>query len=140
MHRQVGLWIDHRKAVVVTLTDGDEELGLVASNVERQARRSPLSRHDGSFEPQQVPADDSRQRASTGHLKLYYDEIIAGLRGSEAVLIFGPGEAKDELANRLKRTDRGGCVVSVETADRMTDHQIAAKVRKHFAGTHPLPA
>jgi hypothetical protein len=131
---KVGLWIDHRKAIVVAVTDTGEERGLVISAIEKQARRSPAARHTGPYEPQQVPADDSRQRARTGHLNIYYDAVIASIRDAESILIFGPGEAKGELKKRLERIDLGGRIVRVETVDKMTDRQIAAKVRLHFAG------
>ncbi len=133
MKAKVGLWIDHRKAIVVAVSDKGEETGLVISAIEKQARRSPGSRHSGSYEPQQVPADDSRQRAFTGHLNIYYDAVIASIRDAEAILLFGPGEAKGELKKRLKRIDLGGRIVSFETVDKMTNRQIAAKVRRHFA-------
>ncbi len=140
MVRKVGLWIDHRKALVVSVSGNDEEIGLVISQVEKQARRSPGSRHEGSFEPQQVPADDSRQRSGTGHLNIYYDAIIASIREAESILIFGPGEAKDELKRRLEWIGLSGRIVGVETVDRMTDRQIAAKVRKYYADKRPAPA
>jgi hypothetical protein len=133
MKTKVGLWIDHRKAIVVAVTDKGEEVGLVVSAIEKQARRSPSSRHTGPYEPQQVPADDSRQRAITGHLQIYYDAIIASIRNAESILIFGPGEAKGELKKRLERIDLGGRIVGVETVDKMTDRQIATKVRRYFA-------
>ncbi len=133
MRTKVGLWIDHRKAIVVALTDKGEEMGLVISAIERQARRSIASRHTGPYESQQVPADDSRQRAFTGHLEIYYDAVIASIRDAESILILGPGEAKGELKKRLERISLGGRIVGVETVDKMTDRQIAAKVRKHFA-------
>jgi hypothetical protein len=41
--------------------------------------------------------------------------------------------AKDELKERLEGNNLGGRVVGIETVDNMTDHQIAAKVRQHFA-------
>jgi hypothetical protein len=133
MKAKVGLWIDHRKAIIVAVTGKEEEMGLVISAIEKQARRSPSSRHTGTFEPQHVPADDSRQRSFTGHLNIYYDAVIASIRDAESILIFGPGEAKGELKKRLERIDLGGRIESVETVDKMTDHQIAAKVRKYFA-------
>jgi len=133
MGSNVGLWIDHRKAIVMTITDKGEEIGLIISRVEKQPRRSEDSRHTGGFEPQQVPADDSRQKAVTGHLNIYYDAIIASIRGAESILIFGPGEAKSELRKRLMGTELGGYVAAVEAVDKMTDRQIAAKVRKHFS-------
>lgn len=133
MGMKVGLWVDHRKALVMSITDKDEEMGLIISSVEKRPSRSPDSRHTGSYESQQVPADDSRQKALTGHLNIYYDAIIASIREAEAILLFGPGEAKDELKKRLMGIGLGERIVAVETADTMTDRQIAAKVRAHFA-------
>lgn len=133
MKAKVGLWIDHRKAIVVAVTDKGEEIGLIISAIEKQARRSPRSRHTGPYEPQQVPADNSRQRALTGHLNIYYAAVIASIRDAESILIFGPGEAKGELKKRLEKNGLGGRIERVETVDKMTDRQIAAKVRRHFA-------
>jgi hypothetical protein len=135
MTNHMGVWIDHRKATVVALTNEGEEIGLVISNVEKQLRRSSDSPLKGSYEPQQVPADDSRQRAFTGHLNIYYDTVIASIRDAESILIFGPGEAKDELKERLGRHNLGGRIAAIETADKMTDRQIAARVRTYF-GVH----
>ena len=134
MGTKVGIWIDHRKAIVVAVTDHGEEASLVISAVERQPRRSRGARVSGPYEPQQVPADDSRQRAFTGHLNIYYDAVIASLRDAESILLFGPGEAKGELKKRLEGISLGGRITGLETVDKMTDRQIASKVRRHFAG------
>jgi hypothetical protein len=133
MRTKVGLWIDHRKAIVVTVTDKGEEIGLIISAVEKQLRRSGDSALKGHYEPQQVAADDSRQRTFTRQLNIYYDAVIACIGDAESILIFGPGEAKGELKKRLKRNNLGGRIAVVETVDKMTDRQIAAKVRQHFA-------
>lgn len=87
----------------------------------------------GSYESSQVPADDSRQRAFTGEFNTYYDEVIACIRDAESILIFDPGEAKDELKKRLEGHPLGARIVGIETVDKMTDNQIAAKIRQHFA-------
>jgi hypothetical protein len=87
----------------------------------------------GRYEARKVPADDSRQRTFTGHLNIYYEAVFACLRDAESILIFGPGEAKGELKKRLEKSKLGGSIVGVETADKMTDRQIAAKVRQYFA-------
>lgn len=132
MRTRVGLWIDHRQAIVVCLTDEGEETALIVSRVEKQLRR----RGDGSLAPadtdRRPPADDSRQRALTGHLNGYYDAVIASIRSAAAILVFGPGEAKGQLATRLEDAGLSALVVGVEPADRMTRPQIAAKVRRFF--------
>ena len=132
MKTAVGLWIDYRKAIVVAVTDKGEEITLIISKVEKQLRRSGDSPLKGSYESSQVPASNRRQRALTGYLNVYYDAVIASIRNAESILIFGPGDAKGELKKRLKRNNLGGRIVCIETVDRMTDRQIAAKVRKYF--------
>ena len=133
MKTKVGLWIDHRKAIIVTVSDKGEEVGLIVSKVEKQLQRSGDSPLKGRYESLKVPADDSRQRMLTGHINIYYEAVIAGLRDAESILIFGPGEAKDELKKRLEKSKLGGRIIDVETVDKMTDRQIAKKVRQYFA-------
>ncbi len=132
MRTKVGLWIDHRKAMVVAVTDKGEETGLIISKAERQLSRSGDSPLKGAHNPKQVPADDSRQRRLTGHLNIYYDAVIACIRNAKSILIFGPGEAKGELKKRLKKNNLDERIVGIEAVERMTEQQIAAKVRQHF--------
>ena len=132
MGTKVGLWIDHRKAMVVSITDKGEEMRLVISKVEKQPGRFAGVRSTIPYESQQVRADDSRERKFTGHLNIYYDAVIACIRDAESILIFGPGEAKGELQKRIKKTDPGARIVGIETVDKMTDRQIESKVRQYF--------
>jgi len=132
MKIRVGLWIDHKKAIIVTVTDKGDEIRLIISKVEKQLRRSGGSPLKGSYESQLVPESGSRQRTFTGHLNIYYDAVIACIRNAESILIFGPGEAKGELKARLERDNLGGRIAGIETVDKMTDRQISAKVRQYF--------
>ena len=132
MKKTKGLWIDHRKAVIVTITDKGEEVREVASNVEKQLGRSEGVRSTTTYSAQLVPADDSQQREFTGHLVKYYDEVISHLRDAELILIFGPGEAKGELVKRIESSKLSGRIAGIETVDKMTDRQIAAKVRAYL--------
>ena len=123
MKKETGLWIDHRKAVIVFVSDEGEEIQEITSNLEGHVRFSGGTSEDGSPE-------DVRDRQFGNQLSSYYDEVIAVIRDSDSIQIFGPGEAKGELKNRLENKDLAGRILSVETADKMTDRQIAAKVRE----------
>ena len=131
MRTTKGLWIDHRKAVIVTVTDKGEEVKEILSHVEKQPGRLEGVRSTTYYPAQLVPADDSQQRDLTGHLETYNDEVISHLREAEGILIFGPGEAKGELLKRIERDKLSGRIAGVETADKMTVPQIATKVRKY---------
>jgi hypothetical protein len=129
---KAGIWIDHRKAVIVRVGPTEENTTLIASNVEKLPERAGDSPLKGPYESRQVPPDDRRQMALTGELNAYYDSVIAAVRNVESLLIFGPGEAKGEFKKRLDKNQLGGRVAAVETEDKMTDRQIEAKVREYF--------
>ena len=133
MPTTAGLWIDHRKAMIVTDSAGDEAVQIIESGAEKQLRRGGDSPLKGRHEAQLVPADDKQQNALTEHLNIYYDAVIASIRGANSILIFGPGEAKGELQRRLAHYKLGERICCVETVDNMTDSQIVAKIRTHFS-------
>jgi stalled ribosome rescue protein Dom34 len=134
METKAGLWIDHRQAVVVLITDTGEEIKQIMSNAEKQLRRTGSTPLQGNFDPQHVPSDDSRLRTFTAELNSFYNEVIDSVRDAESILIFGPGEAKDELKKCLEGNNLGDRITAIETVDNMTTPQIAAKVRQYFAG------
>jgi len=124
MKKEVGLWIDHRKTVIVTVSGETEDTMQIASDVGRHVRYSGAA--------QAVSGEDQRDRRFSDHLSKYYEEVISRIRDAESILIFGPGEAKGEFVKRLQSEGLGGRIVGIETVDKMTDRQIAARVRQHF--------
>ena len=145
MKTVAGLWIDHRKAIIVTLSDQGEKTQQIVSNVEKQRGRFKGKRSTNSFESQLFQADDKQQRGFTKHLNDFYGKVLSGLREAESVLIFGPGEAKGELKKLIEQKNPRGRVAVIESADKMTDRQIAARVHDYFAsknmkGRTPKPA
>jgi len=125
MKKEIGLWIDHRKAVVTTINNEGEEVQEITSHMEKHVRFASGNSEDGSSE-------DVRDRQYENHLNAYYDTVIDKIRDGDSIQIFGPGEAKGELKKRLESKELGNHIVSVETVDKMTDRQIAAKARQHF--------
>lgn len=113
---KTGIWIDHEKAVVVSLTDGEDINKTIHSNVRKHGNN----------------ADDTNLNVFNEHLKGFYEEVISHLREAEAVYIIGPGEAKGELKKRMEKDNLDKLITEVETADRMTDPQVAEKIKAHF--------
>jgi len=122
MQRDIALWIDHRQAVIAAVTGDTEDLTRILSGMEKHVR----------FSAGEGGAEDSRDKRFEGHLHQYYDKVIASLRDARSILILGPGEAKHEVEKRLRDAGLGKAIVGVETADKMTDPQIAATARQRF--------
>ena len=121
MKKKIGLWIDHRKAIIVTILGEVEEIKKIKSNMEKDVR----------FTAEDRRGEDVRDHQFENHLNSFYDEVIASIGDSDSIQIFGPGEAKGELEKRIVHQGIKSNV-TVEAADKMSDSQISAKVREHF--------
>jgi hypothetical protein len=132
MSMRAGVWIDHRKAVIVVASEHDLVTAQILSNVEKQLRPHGGARSKTQYGPQQAPADDMRETVFMRHLDVYFDRVVSHLRGAQGIWIIGPGEAKHELKKRLERGGLGAQVMGVETADKMTEGQLVAKFRERF--------
>ena len=124
MKRKVGLWIDHKKAVIFSLADEGAEIKRISSELKKNVRFSGGA--------QKESAEEHGDKRLTGNLNNYYDEVLSYIRDAESILIFGPGEAKGELKKRLENMELHGHIVGIETVDKMTDNQIVTKVRQRF--------
>ena len=125
MKKDIGLWIDHSKAVVVIVSDEGEDVTEITSHMEKHVRFSSGHSEEGSSE-------DVRDRQFDNRLTSFYDAVIAVIHDGDSAQIFGPGEAKGELKKRLESAGFKGDILAIETVDKMTDRQIAAKVREQL--------
>jgi hypothetical protein len=124
MNGKVGIWIDHERAIMVFASEGRVRTKTFESRVDAHPRYSGEQDGGGEKKYEERHGQD---------LDRYYDGVISQLGQPEAFLIFGPGEAKLELKERLSRTKAfSERTVDVETTDKLTDPQIVAKVKEHF--------
>jgi hypothetical protein len=131
MAKRMGLWIDHSKAVIVSI-DCRAQILDVPSGLSRRSTFRGGQRSRGPFSAQYQPGDDQLDRQFTEHLNKFYGNVIAFIRLADSVFIFGPGEAKLELQKRLAHEKLSAKITAIETTDKMTDRQIFAKVRNYF--------
>ena len=131
MTNRVGLWIDRKQAVIVALDDTRASVTKLQSGAQHPGYRGAPRTKTG-YGAQYGKGDDQVDQQYLQHLDKYYKQVVAHLRAATSVLIFGPGEAKSDLRKHLKRVKAHGRLVIMEPADKMTDRQILAKVRKHF--------
>src|SRR3989304_5851472 len=95
-----------RNGTTHSLVGEMDKMEVIRSHVERHDRPSGGSRGSRSktrYGPQDVLAQDKGERRFAGHLSGYYDTVVSCIRGADAILIFGPGEAMRELKKRLVR-------------------------------------
>ena len=134
MNNKIGIWVDHRKAVIVNLSNGEPKVQIITSNIEKRVRASGGSRtRKTPWGPQDIVAEDQVFRKYMHHLDSYYDKLIKIIKDADGIFIFGPGKAKMELVRRMNRSDELiKKIVNTETTDKLTERQIIAKVKKFF--------
>ena len=132
MAKNIGLWIDHKKAVIVILNKHREEIQQIESGIGKHVRYRGATRPKTPYSAQYQQGDNQIDKKFLEHLNKYYEKVIAKTRGAESLLVFGPGEAKFELEKRLAHEKVNARIAGIETADKMTDRQIVAKVRRYF--------
>jgi len=133
--KNIGLWIDHKKTVLVVQDEHGENIQQIESGVGRHIHYRGASHSKSPFSAQYQQGDDQLDNKFTEQLNKFYEKVIAQIRQADAVLIFGPGEAKRELEKRIAHAKVKVPVMKIETADKMTERQIAAKVRNYFQQT-----
>ena len=119
-----GVWIDHKKAVIVS---------IAAGNVTTRTLESEVGSHPHFAGSQEGGGEKKYEERHNQHLNQFYDEVISQIGQPDFLLLFGPGEAKLQLKERLGHSPVSSeRVVAVESADKLTDPQIVAKVKEHY--------
>ena len=133
MARKAGVWIDHKQATIVVLSDTGQKVKKIAFDIGQPVHKTGGERSKNTYTRNDFVAEDKLERKVDSDRKDYYGAVLAALRGVSAVLILGPGEAKGELGKMIQAKKVRGLAVSLERVGKLTDRQLAAKVSQHFA-------
>lgn len=119
MTNHVVIWIDHKEAHVIHFTPDASESELIKTH----------STHPHLHVKSGIPGAGHAAESAP-----YFAEVANAIKESLEILIVGPGFEKLELMKYLLKHQPqvGEKVLSVETIDHPTDHQLLAYARKYF--------
>jgi hypothetical protein len=129
----LGIWLDHRDAYLIWADEqGQVETQHAQAGYEERRKRAggvvAGAGVHGGVPPHTDIADKRRRQA-----RLFYEELFRDLQRARQVYLFGPGQAKRELARALGgHRDFTGAVAGVEGAEKMTPPQMVAQVKAFF--------
>jgi hypothetical protein len=134
MKKNTGLWIDHKEAILVSIENGQTLVQRVASGAESHHKPSGGWKSGGTSVAQSVSNEHVDEERRRHQYHAFYQKVIVLLGDSDNVALFGPGEAKIELAKEIEKVaDLHRKEVTVETCDRVTENQFIAKVKTFFS-------
>jgi len=128
MATKIGLWLDERQAVIVSVTNMSAEITKVKSAIKDEINAADSA--SGEAGAKQDTAAAHRKKIKIKEmLDPYYDGIIDNIWSAREIVIFGAGEAKYELKKRLRKNNLAQRIIGFEEADKMADDQIIRKMR-----------
>jgi hypothetical protein len=130
MEKKIGIWIDHREAILVSLEGDRTTVERIESHAESHFRSSGGWKAGGTSVAQSVSKEQKADERRKHQFHSFYQMVIKKAGNADNIFIFGPGEAKLELAKEIRKIkgqqDR---IEAVEASDRLTENQIVAKVK-----------
>lgn len=130
----LGIWVDHRDAYLVWADEeGEVETQHAQAEYEQSKRRSGgvvagRTGVHGGIPPHADIGDKRRQQT-----RRFYEDLFRDVQRAQNVYLFGPGQAKRELAKALEgHKDFTGTLAGVESAEKMTTPQMVAQVKAFF--------
>jgi|SRR5690606_1193506 len=128
--KKIGIWLDKRNALIVTLENNKENFKVVESNMDNY--NVTANRHLGGS--QEIVKDIKYLEREKHHFKAYFKEIIPHITDADALVLFGPAETYEKFAKELKENYKSisAKVKGTEKADSMTENQVKAWVRDFF--------
>ena len=120
----IGIWMDHSTANLMEFTIDPIETKTIVSPFSHQAREDGL-----------VKSESLMHNKEQHGQKEFYNHLEEIIRDYTNVLLFGPTDAKTELFNIIRADHRFADIkIDVLNADKMTENQQHAFVKKHFSG------
>ena len=118
-HAHVCVWIDHDAAKVFRIGPGTAEEAIL----HEPGPHHHIHRKADHVGKGKAPPDQA-----------FLDEVAEALAGAGAILIAGPGQARNELAAHLHHHHPAIArrVWGIEPMDHPTDREIVAAARKYF--------
>ncbi len=121
VQNNLGVWMDYSTANLIDL-HAKKKSHSIASKFTFNTKEEALSRSEYTMHNKEQQMDEA-----------YYKEISEEILKYDHVLLFGPTNAKKELHNYLNQDLHFKDIkIDVESADRMTDNEKDAFVKKHF--------
>lgn len=133
MSQQAGIWIDLEHAIVILINEtGHVIKKFHTSNIQAfPPTIQSIAQH--AYTPRDFVPEDRLERKGENSRKQMHDEVLKFTQSAKSYFILGPGEAKGEFVKRLSATHQNSSDINIETSDKLTDPQLAAKVTSHFA-------
>ncbi len=120
--KYLGIWMDHSSAHMMEFSNDTMETKIIESGFTHEDKTSTLDR-----------SEHVMHNKEQHQQKDFYKQLAEVIRNYKEVILFGPTDAKLELANFLKADHRfEGVKIETKSADKMNEHEQHKLVKEYF--------
>ena len=131
--KNVGIWMDKKRAFIVTNENQNQSVVEIASEVD-DYRISGGSGTRMKGGPQDVVHDSKYLENEKHQMRRYFQKLIPYIKDANQFIILGPAQAGNKFAKELSENypRLHQKLMKIQKADNMTENQLKAKVRETF--------
>jgi len=141
MTTRVGVWLDHRRAVIVTVRGSRITVDHEQISIEPPSRGGGLRSHGPGahgLTTHGVDPDQRLRNREQREVDRFYDRLLAYLEPAAEIHLVGPGTAKVELRKKVQaHKPLAGRPVHTGSCGQMTGAQIVAHLRERLGVPAP---
>ena len=133
MKKQTGIWLDHEKAIIITLDRGGYNLNTIESDIVTRERIDGETKKYGRIGDQSLSQEKQKERRIKKQTSKYLKNLLKEINDVDELVLFGPANMKKEFEKHiLNDTTLASKLKSVVSADSMTENQMVAWVKKFY--------
>lgn len=132
--KNIGIWLDSKKAYIVRVSDNNDSLEKVDSQIDIYNRTSTGGSRIKWGGTQDITHEKNYLEKEKHQFKKYFKTIVDTISDVESLALFGPADINEKLKKELMDNypSIGNKIVSVKKADSMTENETRALIRDFF--------
>jgi stalled ribosome rescue protein Dom34 len=125
---RLGVWMDYSTAYMMEMKEKYIITIEIKSDFTSQEKKHSLGKNENLMHHKQHDLIAS-----------YFTQIENHIQGFDKVVLFGPGDAKNELFNHMTTNAQFAKVdLTLKSSDKLTENQRKAFVRNYFETSHAV--
>lgn len=133
MKKKTGIWIDSSKAIIVTLSEGKENITEIKSDIENRIYHEKEGDQGSFMGSRHLNNEKKFEERKRRQVDSFLKNVISQIKQNDELYILGPAEIKLKLKALIEDNNQLlSKLKSVETVDSMTLNQLVAKVKSFY--------
>ena len=133
MKKNIGIWIDTQKAVIIQLFNGKHTIKTIESNIDTLKPIIGESKKYGRFGGHYLTFEKNRENKKLEQTNQFIKILLDEIENSDAVVLFGPSIMKTIFEKEIKNNlNLIGKLSGVFDADTLTENQITTWVKDFY--------